>query len=158
MVNKFCSKRNSGKTNTDFGSCSRLPKGNRLQRQRSCQKLGWKNFPKNVPWLSQQYSRPLLSIKVANWSILHHMGTKGHQLQCQCSCQKMCWKEFPKNVPLLSQLCSMPLVSIKVANRSIVQHMGTKGDRQQCRCLCQKFGVEGISKMSHDFTNNVPGQ
>ena len=36
---------------------------------------GWKNFPNNVLWLSQQCSRPLVSIKVANGSLVQHKGT-----------------------------------------------------------------------------------
>ena len=39
----------------------------------STQQLGFTR--KNVPWLSQQCSRPLPSIKVANGSIVQHMGT-----------------------------------------------------------------------------------
>ena len=52
-----------------------------------------------------------MSIKVANGSIVQHMGTKGGQLQHQCLCQKF--------------ECSRPIVSIKVAKGSLVQHLGT---------------------------------
>ena len=60
-------------------------KGHQLQCRCSCQKMCWKEFPKNVPLLSQLCSMP---IKVANRSIVQHMGTKGDRQQCRCLCQK----------------------------------------------------------------------
>ena len=63
-------------------------------------KLGWKDFPKNVPRLSQQYSWPLVSIKVANGSIVQHMATKGDQLQCLRSCQKIRLEGLSQKYPI----------------------------------------------------------
>ena len=60
-------------------------RGHQLQCRCSCQKMCWKEFPKNVPLLSQLCSMP---IKVANRSIVQHMGTKGDRQQCRCLCQK----------------------------------------------------------------------
>ena len=60
---------------------------------------GWKNFPNNVLWLSQQCSRPLVSIKTANRSLVQHMGN-GNRLQRQHFCQKFGVEKLSKQCPM----------------------------------------------------------
>ena len=84
-----------------------LPNGDRLQHQRSSQKLGVEELSDNVLRLSKKCSRPLVSIKVANRGIvqhLQHMGN-GHHLQCQRSCQKF-------GVEKLSKQCLMTFLTM----------------------------------------------
>ena len=57
------------------------------------------DFPKNVIWLSQQCSRPLVSIKVANGSIVEHIGN-GDRLQCQRLCQNLGVEGLSKKCPM----------------------------------------------------------
>ena len=72
-----------------------LPNGDRLQHQRSSQKLGVEELSDNVLRLSKKCSRPLVSIKVANRSIVQHMGN-GHRLQRQRLVQKFWVKNLSK--------------------------------------------------------------
>ena len=81
-----------------------LPNGDRLQHQRSSQKLGVEELSDNVLRLSKKCSRPLVSIKVANRSIVQHMGN-GHHLQRQRSCQKF-------GVEKLSKQCLMTFLTM----------------------------------------------
>ena len=76
-----------------------LPNGDRLQHQRSSQKLGVEKLSDNVLRLSKKCSRPLVSIKVANRSIVQHMGN-GHRLQRQRSCQKFVVEKLSKQCPM----------------------------------------------------------
>ena len=61
--------------------------------------LGWKDFLYNVLWLSKKCSRPIVFIKVANGSIVEHIGN-GDRLQCQRLCQNLGVEGLSKKCPM----------------------------------------------------------
>ena len=66
----------------------------------SCAKnLSWKDFLYDVIWLSKNCSRPLVFIKVANGSIVEHIGN-GDRLQCQRLCQNLGVEGLSKKCPM----------------------------------------------------------
>ena len=84
---KFWSKKNFGQmaANCNNSSCAK--------------NLGWKDFLYNVLWLSKKCSRPIVFIKVANGSIVEHIGN-GDRLQCQRLCQNLGVEGLSKKCPM----------------------------------------------------------
>ena len=94
----FGPRKNFGRKKNFSSKIYFLPNGDWLQHQRSCQKLGVEGLSNNVLWLSKKCSRLLVTIKVANISIVQHMG--GHRLQRQHSCQKLGVEKLSKQCPM----------------------------------------------------------